>query len=267
MGAVDSYYLSGLVWALMCGLAAGSYATTVAHRLPRGESLFAFHPRCGRCGAGLTPYDLFPLLSRLWLRGKCRHCGGPIPREHIGTELAMALLFALAHYRYDFTDDFILIAGIGASLITMTAIAFATGRILPVLLYCALACAVLLRTLLDVSIFGFLGGAFFALLPALAIWRIRVRRGYDKPGRLPIYVVMCVAVGAGLQLGAFLVATAVFIALWAVYYPLRNRIRETSWLALSYSAGYLAPLLFPALQNGMMGAYFRLLGLIQPSPI
>ena len=263
MWEIDSYYLSGLVWALMCGLAVGSYATTVAHRLPRGESLFAFRPRCGQCGTSLTPYDLFPLLSRLWLRGKCRHCGVPIPREHIGTELAVALLFVLAHYRYDFTDDFILITGIGTFLIIMTAIAFSTNRIMPVLLYCALACAVLLRTLLDVSIFGFLGGAFFSGFLALTIWRVRARLGYNKPTILPVYVVMFVAAGAGLQMGALLAAIVVFLAFWAGYCCLRARVTRVSWFALSYSAGYLAPLLFPALQNRMQDVYLWMAQLIQ----
>ena len=76
------------------GLALGSFATVVAHRVPRGESIVSGRSRCPGCGATIAAYDNVPVLSWLLLRGRCRHCGERISVRYPLTELAMAALFA-----------------------------------------------------------------------------------------------------------------------------------------------------------------------------
>jgi leader peptidase (prepilin peptidase)/N-methyltransferase len=77
------------------GLIFGSFATAVAHRLPRGESVVTGRSRCPGCGETIAAYDNVPLLSWLMLRGHCRHCGERISPRYPLTELSMALLFTL----------------------------------------------------------------------------------------------------------------------------------------------------------------------------
>lgn len=77
------------------GLILGSFATAVAHRLPRGESVVSGRSRCPGCGEQIAAYDNVPVLSWLLLRGHCRRCGEPISPRYPVTELAMALLFTL----------------------------------------------------------------------------------------------------------------------------------------------------------------------------
>jgi leader peptidase (prepilin peptidase)/N-methyltransferase len=81
------------ILALPAGLILGSFATVVAHRVPRGESIAAGRSRCVSCGATVAAYDNVPVLSWLALRGQCRHCGARIPARYPLTELAMAALF------------------------------------------------------------------------------------------------------------------------------------------------------------------------------
>jgi len=76
------------------GLALGSFATVVAHRVPRGESITTGRSRCPSCDATIAAYDNVPVLSWLLLRGRCRRCGERIPARYPLTELAMAALFA-----------------------------------------------------------------------------------------------------------------------------------------------------------------------------
>jgi leader peptidase (prepilin peptidase)/N-methyltransferase len=76
------------------GLALGSFATVVAHRVPRGESIVNGRSRCPGCGATIAAYDNVPVLSWLLLRGRCRRCGERISVRYPLTELAMAALFA-----------------------------------------------------------------------------------------------------------------------------------------------------------------------------
>ncbi|MFZ8393333.1 prepilin peptidase, partial [Staphylococcus aureus] len=72
---------------LVLGPAVGNYACSVVFRLPRGQTPFERHPFCGHCNADLKPVDLFPILSWLSTRGRCRYCGGEIPALYTVVEL------------------------------------------------------------------------------------------------------------------------------------------------------------------------------------
>ena len=74
------------------GLLLGSFLNVVAYRLPRGESL-AFPPsHCPSCDTPIKPYDNVPVLSWLWLQGRCRACRGSISARYPVVEAATALL-------------------------------------------------------------------------------------------------------------------------------------------------------------------------------
>ncbi len=80
---------------LFLGATIGSFLNVVIYRLPRGLSL-ANPPKsfCPRCKASLGPADLFPLLSYLFLRGKCRHCGVRVPFRYFFVELLNGAIWA-----------------------------------------------------------------------------------------------------------------------------------------------------------------------------
>src|SRR5437899_338053 len=76
------------------GMILGSFATVVAHRIPRGESWVAGRSECTHCGARIAAYDNVPVLSWLLLRGRCRHCGERISARYPLAELGLAALYA-----------------------------------------------------------------------------------------------------------------------------------------------------------------------------
>src|SRR5215212_3559187 len=78
----------------LSGLMLGSFLNVVAFRLPRGESLVR-PSHCPLCGAAVRPYDNVPVLSWLWLRGRCRGCGEGISPRYPVVEAVTALLFVL----------------------------------------------------------------------------------------------------------------------------------------------------------------------------
>mgnify|MGYP000330213919 CR=1 FL=1 len=84
-----------MVLAVLAGGVAGSFLNACAWRLPRGESLWRPRSRCVACGHPLQPLDLVPVLSYVWLRGRCRYCGVRIPLRYMLVELA-AVAAALA---------------------------------------------------------------------------------------------------------------------------------------------------------------------------
>jgi leader peptidase (prepilin peptidase)/N-methyltransferase len=79
--------------AVPAGLIFGSFATVVAHRVPRHESFVAGRSRCPHCDATIAAYDNIPVVSWLLLRGRCRSCHAAIPARYPLTELSMAALF------------------------------------------------------------------------------------------------------------------------------------------------------------------------------
>ncbi len=81
-----------MVLIFLIGAAVGSFLNVVIFRFPLGESLVAPRSRCLSCGAVLTPVDLFPVLSYLLLRGRCRHCGRAFSPRYMLIELAIGCL-------------------------------------------------------------------------------------------------------------------------------------------------------------------------------
>jgi leader peptidase (prepilin peptidase)/N-methyltransferase len=94
--------------AALVGLALGSFLNVVITRLPRGESMWVGRSRCPHCRRPLSWYDNIPLLSYVWLRGRCRACGAAIPWRYPLVELTGGLM-ALALW-HTFSDRLLLLA-------------------------------------------------------------------------------------------------------------------------------------------------------------
>jgi leader peptidase (prepilin peptidase)/N-methyltransferase len=92
------------------GLAFGSFLNVCIDRLPRGKSL-AFPPsHCDSCQHSLTPLDLIPFFSYIFLRGRCRYCKARIPIRVLLVEFLTGALFFLAFWRYGLTAQFAITA-------------------------------------------------------------------------------------------------------------------------------------------------------------
>jgi leader peptidase (prepilin peptidase)/N-methyltransferase len=83
----------GYVASGLGGLMIGSFLNVVAFRVPRGESLVHPGSHCPGCGAAVRPYDNVPVLSWLFLRGRCRDCGERISPRYPVVEAITGLLF------------------------------------------------------------------------------------------------------------------------------------------------------------------------------
>lgn len=81
----------GVGFAALIGLVLGSFIATLVLRWPAGRSVFG-RSQCDGCQRPLGPLDLVPLMSALWLRGRCRRCGVSIDRFHTHVEVGAALI-------------------------------------------------------------------------------------------------------------------------------------------------------------------------------
>ena len=120
-----------LTWVTgLFGLVVGSFLNVCAFRLPVGESVVRPGSRCRRCGHELSWYENIPVLSYLVLRGRCRQCGVHISPQYPLVELATAIVFAAAAWRFGVSWLLAARLLLGASLITLFVIDL-EHRILP----------------------------------------------------------------------------------------------------------------------------------------
>src|SRR5882724_3851357 len=82
--AIAAAAIFGAVW--------GSFFNVCIARLPAGQSIVRPGSRCGACGAPVRALDNVPVLSYLWLRGRCRSCAAPFSARYPLVELLGALL-------------------------------------------------------------------------------------------------------------------------------------------------------------------------------
>ena len=77
------------------GLMVGSFLNVCIGRLPAGISIVTPPSRCPSCGTTLAWRDNVPVLSWIWLGGKCRTCRVPISPRYPIVELSTAVVFVL----------------------------------------------------------------------------------------------------------------------------------------------------------------------------
>ncbi len=179
---------------LLLGLAVGSFLNVVIHRLPRilearwrqdcaeilgasaetpsGEKLSLWHPpsRCPHCGHRLAIWENIPVLSYLWLRGRCANCRTPISPRYPLIELLTGLLSVAVVWRFGLSWE-----GSAALIFTWSLIALAGIDLETQLLPDVLSLPLLWLGLL-LSLLGWFTDARSAILGAafgyLSLWSV-----------------------------------------------------------------------------------------------
>lgn len=118
-GALGAFYLiaSGIL-----GLIFGSFATALAYRLPRDESIATGRSKCPECGQTIGAAENIPVFSWLLLRGRCKNCGEKISARYPLIELATALLFVAAAVKFGLSAEAFIYAGFFWALVALTVI-------------------------------------------------------------------------------------------------------------------------------------------------
>lgn len=102
------------------GLILGSFYNVVGLRLPNNESIVFPGSHCPKCNHKLAWYENIPVLSYLFLGGKCKNCKKKIDIIYPLIELLTGILFATTYYLYGFSEEFL----IGIILVSLVVIIF-----------------------------------------------------------------------------------------------------------------------------------------------
>jgi leader peptidase (prepilin peptidase) / N-methyltransferase len=85
-----------LIFFTIYGLILGSFFNVVGLRVPMKNSIVTPRSTCPTCGHQLRPYELIPVISYLFQKGKCRGCQSRISPIYPFFELLTGVLFATA---------------------------------------------------------------------------------------------------------------------------------------------------------------------------
>src|SRR5579862_1963146 len=88
------------IFVFLFGLIIGSFLNVCILRIPGGKSIVLPASACPKCGAAIRPYDNIPVLSYLFLRGKCRSCKTPISSMYPLVELITGILFLACYIAF-----------------------------------------------------------------------------------------------------------------------------------------------------------------------
>jgi leader peptidase (prepilin peptidase)/N-methyltransferase len=114
----------------LSGLIVGSFLNVCIHRLPRGESVVRPPSHCPHCGHAIRPWENVPVLSYLFLRGRCSRCKTRIAWFYPAVEALTAGLFFALFTKYQLGSPFWVGLVFFGLLITLTFIDL-FHRILP----------------------------------------------------------------------------------------------------------------------------------------
>lgn len=104
------------------GTIIGSFLNVCIGRIPNDESVVFPPSHCPMCKAPIAFYDNFPLLSYLWLRGKCRVCHEGISPRYVVVELLTGLVALALYFRFGLSYTFVVSFVFAAAMIVISLI-------------------------------------------------------------------------------------------------------------------------------------------------
>lgn len=106
------------------GSIVGSFLNVCIYRMPRSKSIISPRSRCVHCGKAIRWHENIPLLSYVFLRGRCSGCRKPISARYFIVELLTAALFVLFYSKVGLHPDLLFFLILVSGLIVATFIDF-----------------------------------------------------------------------------------------------------------------------------------------------
>lgn len=96
------------IFMLIMGTIFGSFYNVVGYRIPNGLSIVKPGSFCPKCNHSLKWYELIPIFSYIFQKGKCKCCKERISIIYPMVEITTGILFAVSYYIFGFSYEFIL---------------------------------------------------------------------------------------------------------------------------------------------------------------
>ncbi len=130
------------------GIVIGSFLNVCIFRIPKHETVVTERSHCMKCGYQLSWYDMVPVFSWLFLRGRCRKCKEPISPQYPIIEAANGFLYVLVFAVNDFSLQSVLYCLLMSALLVLSVIDWRTYEI-PISINIFILCLGILQVILD----------------------------------------------------------------------------------------------------------------------
>ncbi len=134
---------------VLLGLAIGSFLNVCIDRLPDRRSIISPPSQCDQCGRRLSVPDLLPVVSYLWLRGRCRYCQAVLPRRLVMVEAACGALLGGLYLFFGLEPEFGVAALWACVFIVVFVIDLEQGLVLNIVVYPCSVAALIIAGLVD----------------------------------------------------------------------------------------------------------------------
>ena len=101
------------------GILIGSFLNVCIYRIPKHETVVYGRSHCMNCNNEIKWYDLIPILSFLFLRGKCRYCKEKLSLQYPLIEFITGMIFLALYYCMGLTVYFIVSAIISCIVLVL----------------------------------------------------------------------------------------------------------------------------------------------------
>jgi leader peptidase (prepilin peptidase)/N-methyltransferase len=112
-----TYYASALV--VLLGLIVGSFLNVLIYRIPLRKQFVTGRSICPDCGQAIKWYHNIPVLSYLFLRGKCAYCKARISFRYPLVELLNGLAYFYFFWRFGWSVDLAVFAFLSSALLVI----------------------------------------------------------------------------------------------------------------------------------------------------
>lgn len=163
---IDTILLCILVF--LYGIIIGSFLNVCIFRIPKKESIVVVGSHCMTCNHKLKWYDLFPLFSYIFLRGKCRYCGTKLSPQYPIIEFFNGILYVVIFLVNGINIESGLFCLLASSLLTLSMIDYRTLEI-PIQINAVILAIGVVHAVLDYKnvldyVIGFFSASLFLLL-------------------------------------------------------------------------------------------------------
>ena len=112
------------IFVLVLGALWGSFANVCIYRLPLEKGVVSGRSFCPKCNNLIIWKDNIPVISFLFLKGKCRNCNKKISSQYLLVEIISILLFIIIYRLYGISFTTLLLIVLGLSFLIIFFIDF-----------------------------------------------------------------------------------------------------------------------------------------------
>lgn len=148
-----------LILVFIVGICIGSFLNVVIYRIPKGESIVFPASKCQSCLTTLKWWHNIPIVSWLFLRGKCHFCQLPISMQYPIIEFVTGLIFVLVFWKMGLTVFALTTSMVFTALLALTMIDFKYMAVPDSINFFAFGVALIQPNFFDALLYGVMAAA------------------------------------------------------------------------------------------------------------